>query len=75
MKRKTVGERIREARKQKGLTMAELSELVNISQGQLSNYEKDRREPAFSKMARIADVFEISLDWFALGLEEEDNDC
>jgi transcriptional regulator with XRE-family HTH domain len=67
--KKTLGMRIREARKEKGWTMQELSERTNISQSQISNYEKDTRNPSFANMAKIADVFEVSLDWFAIGLD------
>jgi transcriptional regulator with XRE-family HTH domain len=49
--------------------MQELSERTNISQSQISNYEKDTRNPSFANMAKIADVFEVSLDWFAIGLD------
>ena len=67
--KKTLGMRIREARQEKGYTMQELAELTKISQSQISNYEKDMRNPSFANMAKIADVFEISLDWFALGYD------
>ena len=69
-KKKTVGMRIREARLEKGWTVVKLAEYLKISTAQVNNYEKGANTPSFARMAKIADAFDISLDWFALGIEE-----
>lgn len=70
-KNKTVGMRIKEAREEKGWTTAQLASRLEVSITQKRYYESGVTIPSFLKMAKIADVFDISLDWFALGLEEE----
>lgn len=72
--RKTLGTRIREARKEKGWAMRELADRTGISQSQISNYEHNDRSPSFAKMAKIAEVLDISLDWFALAYFDDEED-
>ncbi|WP_084410850.1 helix-turn-helix domain-containing protein [Paenibacillus glacialis] len=58
-----IGDRIAELREQKGLTQEELSNLVGISRGALSHYEKSRRNPDFDTLTHIADILQVSLDY------------
>lgn len=58
----TVGERIKAARKQKGLTQKELAEILNIAFPNISQYERGERNPKLSTLQRIADALEIPVD-------------
>jgi transcriptional regulator with XRE-family HTH domain len=68
---RTVGMRIQEAREDIGMSRFELSRKSGVSYDVLTGYEIGRSEPGFRKMAQIANVLEISLDWFAMGYEND----
>lgn len=65
--KKTVGQRIRELRQEEGLSIKELAERVGVDYNTMRCYEVDKHDPSFRIATRICDVFDISLDWLALG--------
>ncbi len=58
----TIGQRIRTLRKQKGLSQAELGELIGSDAGRVSRYEAGRITPSADALIRIAETFDTSLD-------------
>lgn len=67
----TLGERIYKYRTARGLSQLELSELLEVSRQSVSKWETDVAVPELSKLVKMAEVFEISLDELVLGKEEE----
>lgn len=63
------GKRIRQARKEKGLTQKQLADKVYIHQNMISAYERGTIVPPFTTVIAIAKVLEVSLDWIAGGPE------
>ncbi len=61
----TLGQKIRAAREDRGLTQAELAARAQVAQAYLSYLEQDQREPSLSIAARIARELEIPLDELA----------
>ena len=59
-KKISIGEKIRDARKEANLTQAELADLIHISRNQLINYEQDLISPPVDKFIKIADACHIS---------------
>jgi transcriptional regulator with XRE-family HTH domain len=57
------GERISELREQHGWTQEELATSVGITRAALSHYEKNRRKPDFETLTRLADLFDVSIDY------------
>jgi len=57
------GNRIAELREQRGLTQEELASSLGISRAALSHYEKNRREPDFETLSKMADLFQVSVDY------------
>ena len=57
-----VGSKIKELRKQSGMTQAELAGKLGISSSAVGMYEQGRREPDNDTMLRLCDVFDISAD-------------
>lgn len=55
--------RLKELRKQKGLTLVELGEEVNLANNTLSQYERGIREPNISTLIKLADFFSVSVDY------------
>jgi len=65
-----IGERLNEARKDRGITQTELAEYLSVSVKTISSYETDRSKPDDENKIKIARFFNISLDYF-LGLINE----
>ncbi|MFX3651080.1 MAG: helix-turn-helix domain-containing protein [Paenibacillus sp.] len=57
------GNRIAELREQRGLTQEELASSIHITRAALSHYEKNRRKPDFEVLTRLADIFDVSIDY------------
>lgn len=62
--RKAFGERLRQARLEKGLTQAQLGERLQVTQRTVSDYEVSTREPNFAQLARIAYKLDKPVGWF-----------
>ena len=60
-------ERLRELRKEKGLTQKELADKVGISRVGYGYWEKGKREPNFKKLILLAKYLYVSTDYL-LGL-------
>lgn len=58
-----IGGRIAFLRDQRGLTQEELATRLGISRAALSHYEKNRREPDTETLTKVADLFQVSLDY------------
>lgn len=64
------GELLRELRKDHGMTQAELAEKLSFSPLTISTYERGRSVPDDATKVKIAQIFNISLDYL-LGLIRE----
>lgn len=60
---KKIGDRIAQLRENRKLTQEELAKSLGISRASLSHYEKNRREPDFTVLEKIADYFQVSVDY------------
>jgi transcriptional regulator with XRE-family HTH domain len=58
-----IGSRISSLRDERGWTQEELASSIGISRAALSHYEKNRREPDTETLSKLADLFEVSLDY------------
>lgn len=66
-------ERLKKLRKEKGLSQYEVARRLDLSRGQLANYEQGTREPDYETLAKLADFYECSTDYL-LGREELSQD-
>lgn len=66
----SVGNRISELRNKRNLTQDGLANRVGISRAALSHYEKDRREPDYDTLVKLADFFDVTTD-FLLGHDKD----
>lgn len=64
-----IGERLRHARTTMGYTLDRVSAATNIGQSSLSDFENDKREPRFSQLSSLAELYKRPLEFF---LNEED---
>ena len=54
--------KLTEIRRQEGITQKQLATALNVSSGNLCDWEKGRSEPDIARLIEIADYFNISLD-------------
>ena len=62
--------RLKEIRNAKGISQLKLATDLNTNQNTISRYETGEREPGITELIRIADYFNISVDYL---LERTDN--
>ena len=55
--------RLKEIRKQKGISQLKLALDLNMSQNTISRYETGEREPGINELIKIADYFNVSVDY------------
>ena len=55
--------RLIELRKQYGYTQIMMAEKLNIKQPSYIRYEKGESEPTLENLVKIADVFDVSVDY------------
>ncbi|MBQ7132201.1 MAG: helix-turn-helix transcriptional regulator [Oscillospiraceae bacterium] len=62
--------RLKEIRKSKGISQLKLAMDLNMSQNTISRYETGDREPGINELIKIADYFDVSVDYL---LERTEN--
>ena len=67
---KTIGEKIRDRRKDKGLTQKRLAALLKIQYQSVQDWERGRTKPATGKIQRLCEILDINPA--VLLLEEKD---
>lgn len=55
--------RLREIRKSKGISQVKMSMDLNTNQNTISRYETGEREPGINELIKIADYFNVSVDY------------
>lgn len=63
----TIGERIRQARKNAGLNQAALAGRVGVTQPAVANWESGVHDPRRLMLAKLADALSVPLEWLAEG--------
>ena len=64
-----IAQRIKSIRTEKGLTQAQLGEILSVSQDNVSLWEKGKSLPTVEHIINICKHFEVSADYL-LGLED-----
>ncbi|MBQ2780546.1 MAG: helix-turn-helix transcriptional regulator [Clostridia bacterium] len=55
--------RLKEIRKRKGISQLKLAMELNTNQNTISRYETGEREPGINELIKIADYFNVSVDY------------
>ena len=55
--------RLKELRKKKGISQLRLASDLNTTQNTISRYETGEREPGIDELIKIADYFNVSVDY------------
>ena len=61
--REVLAERLKQCRAEKGFTQREVAIYCDITEKAYQNYELMTREPKVEVLLRIAEVFQVSLDY------------
>lgn len=67
-------ERLRAARKEKGLTQVDLAEKAGIAVNSVRLYESGKVTPKFDAMRKLANALEIDINWLLNGFTLEEHD-
>lgn len=59
----TLGQKIKEIRKRLGLSQEQLADILNVSRQAITKWENDGGLPDVSNLAKLAKVFNISVDY------------
>ncbi|MBC3227487.1 helix-turn-helix domain-containing protein [Serratia fonticola] len=70
---KLIGQRIQQRRKEQGLTAAKLSEEIDVSQQQLSRYERGTNKINVTHLIDIATRLDTPISWFFMDFSSDVN--
>jgi transcriptional regulator with XRE-family HTH domain len=59
----TLSCRMRDLRKERHLTQAQLAKIIDVSHSTLSQYESGSRRPNYQLILKLSDVFGVSIDY------------
>lgn len=57
------GERLKMCREKKGFSQKSVAEKIGVKNNTLSGYESARYEPSYDVLTKLADIYEVSLDY------------
>ncbi|NUU74614.1 helix-turn-helix domain-containing protein [Paenibacillus xylanilyticus] len=63
-----IGERLKKARKHTNLTQIEVYEKIGINNKTLSGYEVGTSEPDYKSLARLCNLYNVTIDWVITGI-------
>lgn len=63
----TFGMRLQQARKTKQLTQIQVAGVLGIDFTTISKYENDKSQPDNSTLQKLANLYDVSLDWLLTG--------
>ena len=69
----TFGDRIKNLRKEKGLTQQSLADLLFITKSSVSKYEHNINIPENELLQKIADIFDVSIDYLLCRTDNKKN--
>ena len=55
--------RLKELRKEKGISQLKLAMDINTNQNTISRYETGEREPGINELIKLANYFDVSIDY------------
>ncbi|WP_449449175.1 helix-turn-helix domain-containing protein [Streptococcus suis] len=58
-----LSKRLKELRKEKGLTQKEIAQLLNIKQNSYSNWETGKKNPSQENLSQLAQILDTSTDY------------
>lgn len=69
----SIGFRIKEARKYRGISQDKLAEILGVSRGVITNIEHEKTEPSLLVLNAICEVLEVKKEWVLTGEGDMDS--
>lgn len=63
--KESFGERLRYLREEKGVGQVQMAKDIDVGKSVISARELDKCEPPLGNLVRLAEYFDVSLDWLA----------
>jgi len=63
------GDRLRMLRDKSGLTQKFVAEKIGVKNNTLSSYESSKRQPDYDTLKKLADLYEVKIDYIITGNE------
>lgn len=63
----TIGELLKEARLQAGMTQEKVAEAIGVSRQSISNWENDKTYPDVINVIALSELYQVSLDYLLKG--------
>lgn len=67
----SIGTKLYELRKKKGLSQEEVADTLNVSRQTVSKWETDQSMPDFDKIVPICELYSITADELLMGIKKE----
>jgi transcriptional regulator with XRE-family HTH domain len=64
------GPRLRELREEANLTVEQLAEKLGVVKQTISKYENNQREPKYEYLLKLAEIFNVSVDYLLGRIDE-----
>ena len=61
--RKQIGEKLKELRNENGWTQQQVADRIGVSRVNYTRYETGASQPDFEILVKLADLFDVSLDY------------
>jgi transcriptional regulator with XRE-family HTH domain len=71
--KKALSERLKASRENKNFKQNKIAEMLDIHNSTLAKYESGDREPDTDTLMRLADLYEVSLEWLIAGKNSQDS--
>lgn len=68
----TIGERIKELRQKKKISQAALAKNINVSAGNVGDWERGKAKPGADALVSLMNYFSVSADWLLTGNVSKD---
>jgi transcriptional regulator with XRE-family HTH domain len=65
------GCRLKELREDHGMTQNDLADRLNTSRTTITEYERNKNEPNFDMLVKIADIFNVTTDYLLCRTNEK----
>jgi len=66
-----IGKRLRALRKQRGMSLMKMGEIVGVTQQQASRLERAQNQMTASQLYKFARGLDVNVSWFYVGFEED----
>lgn len=70
----SIGSKLQSLRKARHYSQQFVADKIGMKRSTISNYEIDRRQPSLSDLSRLAEFYEVGLDYFDLASADEVQD-